>query len=299
MQCPDRRLPLAVVRFGVQSSPRTRIKRTTPLRPVPARTTGPRPARPAGLPRWHPRRRTVHGLGRPPRFPAVGPAIRPSSMTPGRAACRRVGGFRRLRERSRSGSPCGSHTRRRQPPEERVLPAREVTSRRTELRLTDAPTMPARRAPARPARARPIAARVERSRSVRWPCLRVRPGICSTNVRRGHSAVRQAKRRTRSWSTTLRPAESSVGTHSARITQAEPEPEIGRHSKRRRNRTAHSFGQRRPRPSPPAERVPAPAPWPDATEPKTTWNHAMRRTRSAFLGQMRGPRNRPPLASTI
>lgn len=36
--------------------------------------------------------------------------------------------------------------------------------------------------------------------------LRVRPGICSTKVRREHMVFRHWNRRTRSWSTTLRPA---------------------------------------------------------------------------------------------
>lgn len=112
--------------------------------------------------------------------------------THGRAACRQAGRSRRPQGRSRSGGPCewGSAS----------------TSRRTVLRLTATPKMLASRDPGRPAKARPMAARVERSRSVRWPCLRVRPGICSTNVRRSQPAVRQANRRTRSWSTTLRPA---------------------------------------------------------------------------------------------
>ena len=48
--------------------------------------------------------------------------------------------------------------------------------------------------------------RVERSCSVRWPYLRVRPGICSTKVRRGHKVFQHRNRRTWSWSTTLRPA---------------------------------------------------------------------------------------------
>ncbi|WP_353963887.1 transposase [Streptomyces sp. NBC_00233] len=44
------------------------------------------------------------------------------------------------------------------------------------------PSTAARRAPARPARSMPTAAKLERSRSVRWPRLRVRPDICSANV---------------------------------------------------------------------------------------------------------------------
>lgn len=73
---------------------------------------------------------------------------------------------------------------------------RASTRRRTVLRLTQTPSAELRRAPARPARARPTAASVARSRSVRWPCRRVRPGICSTKVRRVHSEFRQANRRT-------------------------------------------------------------------------------------------------------
>lgn len=80
--------------------------------------------------------------------------------------------------------------------------------RRIVERLTGMPTRPASRAPARPARARPIPARTSRKRSVRRPCRRVRPGICSANVLRGQVGSSHQNGRTRRTRTVSRPPEA-------------------------------------------------------------------------------------------
>ncbi|RPK36287.1 hypothetical protein EES40_30195 [Streptomyces sp. ADI93-02] len=71
---------------------------------------------------------------------------------------------------------------------------------------THAPRTSASLAPAQPARARPTSARADRIRSVRWLYRRVRPATCATNVRRAQEMSSPVKRRTRSRSTTRRPA---------------------------------------------------------------------------------------------
>ncbi len=71
---------------------------------------------------------------------------------------------------------------------------------------TQAPKTSASLAPAQPARARPTSARADRIRSVRWLYRRVRPATCATNVRRAQEMSSPVKRRTRSRSTTRRPA---------------------------------------------------------------------------------------------
>lgn len=76
--------------------------------------------------------------------------------------------------------------------------------RRTVLRLTNTPRRAARRAPVRPAKARPTAARLARSRSMRWPYLRVRPDIYSKGVRHHPQPMPFNQPSPRCWSRTRR-----------------------------------------------------------------------------------------------
>lgn len=84
---------------------------------------------------------------------------------------------------------------------------RARTSRSSVLRLARTPRTSHILAPARPANARPIFSRVERRRSGHRPCRRVTPGICSANVRFGHSASADTKRRSRKTSIVRRPVD--------------------------------------------------------------------------------------------
>jgi hypothetical protein len=78
------------------------------------------------------------------------------------------------------------------------------TNRSRLSRLAGMPNTTAKRAPARPASANPIASNIRRNKPVRRACLLVKPGTCSTNVRRAQLALPQKNRRTHSWITTVR-----------------------------------------------------------------------------------------------
>lgn len=82
----------------------------------------------------------------------------------------------------------------------------EAISLNRVFRLTGTLRASVIRAPARPASARPTDTSVDRSRSVRRPNLRVRPGTCSAKVMRSQDSSSQTNLRTRNDTTTSLPA---------------------------------------------------------------------------------------------
>ncbi len=81
----------------------------------------------------------------------------------------------------------------------------EAISLNRVFRLTGTLKASVIRAPARPSSARPTDTSVDRSRSVRRPNLRVRPGTCSAKVMRSQDSSSQTNLRTRNGTTTHLP----------------------------------------------------------------------------------------------
>jgi hypothetical protein len=82
----------------------------------------------------------------------------------------------------------------------------EAISLNRVFRLTETLKASVIRAPARPASTRPTDTNIDRSRSVRRPNLRVKPGTCSAKVLRSQDSSSQTNRRTRNDTTTNFPA---------------------------------------------------------------------------------------------